>query len=65
MGIISFLILAAILGVIAWALVTYVPMPAPVKTIIIIAVCLVLVLVLLQAMGVLDSDIAIPRIHSR
>lgn len=62
MGIIEFLIIAAVLGLIAWALVSFVPMPQAVKTIIIVAVCLVLVLLLLKATGVLDHDIRIPRI---
>ena len=63
MGILEFVVLAAILGCIAWALVTYVPMPQPVKTLIVVAVVLFLVLVLCRATGILTYDYAIPRIN--
>lgn len=59
-GIVEFLIIATILGVAAWALTTYVPMPQGVKTVIVIAVVLFLVLILLRAMV---GDISIPRLR--
>lgn len=60
MGIIEFMILAAVLGVAAWALTTYVPMPQGVKTVIVVAVVLVLVLILLRA---LVGDVSLPRLR--
>lgn len=60
MGILEFVVLATVLGVLVWLLTTYVPMPPPVRTIIIVAVCLVLVLILLRA---LVGDVMIPRLR--
>jgi hypothetical protein len=56
---IELLLLMALIGVIAWALVTYVPMAPPVKTIIIIAAAIFCVLLLVRAFGV---DIGVPRL---
>jgi len=64
-GIIEFIVLAVVLGLIAWSVTTYIPMPPAVKAIIIIAVCAMLVLVLMRAMGILNYDPAIPRIDNR
>jgi len=50
MDLISFLILAVLLGLAVWVINTYVPLPQPIKTIILVAVCLVLVLVLIRAL---------------
>lgn len=61
MGLIEFIILVAILGVIVWLLVTYIPMPEPFSKIIIFIAVLVVILVLLRALG---FDIAIPRLRS-
>lgn len=60
MGLIEFIVLATVLGVLAWLLTTYVPMPPPIKTIIIVAVCLVLVLILVRG---LVGDVALPRLR--
>jgi hypothetical protein len=60
MGLIEFIVLAAVLGVLVYLLTTYVPMPQPIKTVIIVAVVLVLVLVLIRG---LVGDIQIPRLR--
>lgn len=60
MGILEFIVLCAVLGVVAYLVTTYIPMPQPVKTVIIVAVVLVLVLVLIRA---LIGDIQIPRLR--
>lgn len=60
MGLIEFLVLATILGLAAYVITTYVPMPPPVKTIIVVAVCLVLVLVLIRG---LVGDVPMPRLR--
>ncbi|TAK94616.1 hypothetical protein EPO05_06055 [Patescibacteria group bacterium] len=64
MDLISFIILCAIVGVLVWAITTYVPMPQPIKTLIIVSACLVLVLILLEALGIFNARIAIPRLRS-
>lgn len=60
MGLIEFIVLATVLGLAAYLITTYVPMPPPVKTIIIVAVVLVLVLILLRG---LIGDIQMPRLR--
>jgi hypothetical protein len=61
MGIIEFIVIAAVLGFLAWLAITYIPMPAPVRTVIIVAVSLVIVVILLRAIGF--GDIIIPRMR--
>ena len=63
MGIIEFTIIAALLGLFAWAVTTYVPMPGPIKKVIVIAVVVVVVALLLSAMGIIGRDVAIPRVR--
>ncbi len=63
MGIIEFILICAVLGFVAWLLITYVPMPAPIQTIIIIAVCIVIIVLLLNALGIMGYDRPIPRLR--
>jgi hypothetical protein len=56
---IELLLFLALIGVIAWALVTYLPMPQPVKTVIVVAAVLICVLILVRALGL---DLAVPRL---
>lgn len=51
MPIITFILLAAVIGLVCWLLVTYIPMPQPIKAVIVIAAVLFLVILLLQASG--------------
>lgn len=60
MGLIEFIILVAILGVIIWLITTYIPMPEPFKIVIIFVAVLVVILVLLRALG---FDFTIPRMR--
>lgn len=62
MGIVAFVLFAALLGCLAWAVTTYIPMAAAVKTVIIVAVVIVIAVVLLKALGVPIEDVQIPRI---
>lgn len=55
MGLIDFLIVCIIVGVIVWAATTYVPMDASVKRFIQIAAIVVLALWFLKLLGVLDG----------
>jgi hypothetical protein len=52
MSLVSFLILAVLLGVAAWAITAYVPMPQPIKTIIVVVICLVLLVAALRMFNV-------------
>ncbi len=64
MPIILLLFWFAIIGLIAWALITYVPMPQPIKTVIVIAAVVFCVIILLQALGVsLNSGPTVPRLR--
>jgi len=63
MGIIEFIVIALILGVIVWLIQTYAPIPAQFKTIILWAAIIVLLLILLNALGVIGRDWQIPRLR--
>ena len=65
MGIVQYLVLAAIVGFIAWALVRFVPMAAGMKKVITWGAVVILVLILLNAMGLLPYDYPIPRVGGR
>lgn len=60
MGLIEFIVLATVLGVLVYLLTTYIPMPAPIKNLIVIAVVVVLILILVRA---LVGDVALPRLR--
>ena len=49
MGLIEFIVLAVVLGLVAYVINAYVPLPAPIKTIIVVAICLVLLLILVRS----------------
>jgi len=61
MGLIQFLILCLVVGLVDWAIITYTPIPAAIKNLIVIASVVVLLLILLSAMGIFGFDITIPR----
>lgn len=52
MSVIVLLLMLALLGVITWAIVTYIPMPAGIRTLIIIVAVVAGVLYVLSAFGV-------------
>lgn len=52
MGIIVLLVLIAVIGLAAWALVTYVPMPQGIKTVIVVVAVVACILYALHAMGI-------------
>lgn len=54
-GVLVLLIVLAVIGVFAWCLTTYVPMPAPIRGIIIVIAVIVALLIVLNAFGLLDS----------
>ena len=63
MPIISFLLFCAVIGLICWLLVTFIPMPQQIKTIIVVAAVIFIVLILLQATGLLEGIGTIPRVR--
>ncbi len=63
MSIVMLLLILAVIGVVAWALVTYIPMPAPIKTVIIIVAVVACVLYALHAMGIGLPNPGVPQIR--
>ena len=61
MGIIEFILIALVLGVVCW-LVFKSPIPTPIKNVVLWAVVIVLVIILVKAFGLLDHDIKIPKL---
>ena len=60
MGIFEFLIVAAIIGLVAWALTQLIPMPPTIARVIIAAAGLLILLLLLRAT---IGDVAMPRLR--
>lgn len=63
MGILEFIIIAVVLGVIVWAIWKFTPIPEPFKKLILWAAIIVLVLLLAHALGLIGKDISIPKIR--
>lgn len=56
--------LVAVIGLVTWALVTYVPMPSPVRSAIIICAVVIIVLMLLTYTGLLSTfNAPMPRVR--
>lgn len=60
MGLIEFIVLAVVLGLLAWAIQTYTPIPQAIKTVIVVAIVLVLVLILVRSFV---GDVQLPRLR--
>lgn len=63
MGILGLLVIIAVMGLFAWALVTYVPMPGGVKTVIIVVTVIAAVIYALNAFGVHLPNPGVPRLR--
>ena len=61
MGLVQFIILCVVVGLIDWLVVAYTPIPTQIKNLVVIVSVLVLVLILLSAMGIFGFDVQIPR----
>lgn len=61
MGIVEYIILVVLVGVVVWAVWKFTPIPAQFKQLILWAAIIVLVLVLLHAMGIIGKDVTIPK----
>ncbi len=62
MSIVMLLLVLAVIGVVAWALTTYVPMPQAVKTVIIVVAVIACVLYAFSAMGIKVPSPVVPQI---
>lgn len=63
MGLVQFILICLVIGLIDWLIVTYTPIPAQIKNLIVIVSIIVLVLVLIAAMGLFSFDVQIPRVR--
>jgi hypothetical protein len=53
-GIVELLIVLAIIGLIAWVLITLIPMPQPIRTVIVVVALLMCLLLVLRSIGGLN-----------
>ncbi len=64
MSILGLVLFIVILGIVAWLINTYLPLPAPFKTIILVILIVVAVVVTLNAFGLLGSlNTAVPHLR--
>jgi hypothetical protein len=60
-GVVELLVLLAIVGLVAWALVSLVPMPSQIRTVILVVAVLICLLIVLRAFGV--TDLGVPAVR--
>lgn len=58
---ISLIVLIALLGLLVWALTTFIPMPPAFKTAIVVIATVFLLLYLLQMFGLWNGSLSLPR----
>lgn len=63
MGIIEFIVIAVVLGLIVWAVWTFTPIPVQFKKLILWVAVGVLVLLLAHALGLIGKDVKIPSLR--
>lgn len=63
MGIIQFIVIAALIGIFIWAIHTYTPIAPQIKKLILWCGIIVIVLLFLMATGILGHDVKIPSIR--
>ncbi len=63
MSVISLLLILALLGLVAWALVTYIPMQAGIQKLIIVAAIVIGALYLLNAFGIGLPRMNVPQVQ--
>ena len=51
-GLVQFIILAAVAGLVVWLVTSYLPIPEPIRTVIIVVVALALLIAGLHALGI-------------
>jgi len=65
MGLFELLIFLAGVGLVAWALTTYIPMSDGIKRLIQIVAIVVCVWILLNAFGLVPHDVPVPHFYAR
>lgn len=60
---ISLLITIALIGLLVWALITFVPMPDKFKTAIIVVAIVCVIIYVLSAMGATPRDVPVPQVR--
>lgn len=63
MSLISLILVLVAVGVILWAINTYIPMDGKIKNILNVVVVIAVILWLLYAFGVLPNDIRVPKLR--
>lgn len=63
MGILSLLIIIVVIGIAVWLINAYIPLPPPFKKLILIVGIIAAILIVLNAFGVLNMDVGIPKIR--
>ena len=63
MSIFMLLLVLAVIGAGAWALITYVPMPAAIRTVIIVVAVLACIVIALQAFGIRLPNPTVPQVR--
>lgn len=63
MGILTFLVIALILGIVVWFIHAKTPIPQVFKTVILWVAVIFLILLALHAFGIIGQDIAIPKLR--
>lgn len=63
MGIIEFILIALVVGLVVWLIQQYAPIPGRFKTIILWAGVVFILLILLNALGIIGRDWQIPRVR--
>lgn len=62
MSIVLLLLILAVIGVCAWALITYLPIPQPIKTIIVAVAAIACILIALHAFGIGVPNPSVPQV---
>ena len=65
MSIVGLLLILALIGLVAWLLIRFVPMPPPMQTVITVAAVVISILIILQALGLIPVSLnqPVPRIR--
>lgn len=59
---ISLIITLAVVGLITWLIITYIPMPPVFKQVILVVVAICVIIFVLNAFGIIGRDIPVPQV---
>lgn len=65
MELFQFFLIAVVIGLVIWAIHTFLPIPQQFKTLILWVGIIVVLLILANAVGLLNYDVQIPRLGGR